>query len=241
MYIITSEHLDNVREWVTFAADISILFITIYTFYLTLISKKIKFQSISVSSSISEGGSFSVILENKALSPVVIEEVCLIIDNRYKVQVKKFDSPLILEPFKTQKIISDRYSYTEPSLPSISGNNTALEVKTFRKKLYLRLHKKTPKITRNIKQMPSNVTKVKNTYNGKIIPEFAKFVLTVSKEDWKNTVFIFNTGVMTGEILGFNGIPEEVVKEHVALTEFLDSWLKPNEVSYHVEKISNLF
>src|SRR5690606_26764106 len=130
--------------------------------------------------------------------------------NKYKVQLKKFESPLILEPFKAQKVTSDRYSYTVPSLPSINGNNTVLEVKTSRKKLYLRLHKKTPKVTKEMKNIPYNVTKMINTYNEKVVPKNARFVLTVLKEDWQKTVFIFNTGLMTGEILGYNGIPENV-------------------------------
>lgn len=92
-----------------------------------------------------------------------------------------------------------------------------------------------------MKNIPYNVTKITNTYNEKIVPKNAKFVLIASKEDWKKTVFIFNTGVMTGEILGYNGIPEEVVKDHGNLLQFLDSWLKPNEVKYYVNRITNSF
>ncbi|AYK06545.1 hypothetical protein [Brevibacillus laterosporus] len=231
----------SIREWVTFAANICILLITIYTFYLTFISKKIKFMSISESLSITDGDNFSVVLENKSLSPLVIEEIYLIIDNKYKVQVKKFESPLILEAYTAQKVTSHRYSYTAPSLPSLIGNNTVLEVKTSRKKLYLRLHKKVPKVTREMRNIPYNVEKITNTYNEKIVPKNAKFVLVASKGDWQKTVFIFKTGVMTGEILGYNGMPEEAVKDQGNLLRFLDSWLKPNGVKYYVNQLTNSF
>lgn len=231
----------SIREWATFAADICILLITIYTFYITFISQKIRFMSISKSSSTTNGDNFSVVLENKTLSPLVIEDIHLIIDNKYKIQVKKFESPLILEAYTAQKVTSDRYSYTVPSLPSPVGNNVVLEVKTSRKKLYLRLHKKVPKVTEEMRNIPYNVTKITNTYNDKIVPKNAKFALIVSKGDWQKTAFIFDTGVMTGEILGYNGIPEDAVKDKENLIQFLDIWLKPNDVKYYVDQLPNPF
>ncbi len=229
--------LSSIREWVTFAADMCILLITTYIFYLTFISKKIKFMSVSQSLSTSNGNNFSVVLENKTLSPVVILDIYLIIDNKYKIQVKKFENPLILDVYTAQKVISDRYSHTVPTLPSFIGKNTTIEVQTSRKKLYLRLHKCTPRVTREMKNLPNNVTKITNTYNEKIVPENAKFVLIVSKGDWQNTLFIFGTGVMTGEVLGYNGLPEEAVEDKETLLCFLNSWLKPTGMEYYVEEL----
>lgn len=228
-----------IREWVTFAADICILLITIYTFYITFISQKIKFISFSDSSSNSNGDSFSVVLENKSLSPQVIKDIYMIVDNKYKIRVKKFEVPLILEPYTAKEISSENYSYTIPSLPLVIGANVILEVSTTRKKLYLYLHKKTPKVAKEIKNIPYNVTKITNTYNEKIIPKNAEYVLSVSKEGWKNTVFIFKTGLMTGEILGYNDIPENTLKSQKDLTLFLDNWLKPNGLNYYLNQLPN--
>lgn len=59
----------SIREWVTFDADIFILLITIYVFYITFISQKVKFISLNNFSSNSKGDSFSMILENKSFAP----------------------------------------------------------------------------------------------------------------------------------------------------------------------------
>lgn len=226
-----------VREWVTFAADICILLITIYTFYITFISQKIKFISLSKSSSNSKGDSFVVILENKSLSPQVIKDIYMIVDNKYKILVKKFEVPLVLEPYTAKEISSEKYSYTIPSLPITTGENVILEVSTTRKKLYLYMHKKTPKVTKEMKNISYNVTKITNTYNEKIVPQNAKYALTVSKEEWQSTIFIFKTGVMTGEILGYNGIPEDALKSNEDLIQYLDNWLKPNGLNYSLNQL----
>lgn len=230
-----------VREWVTFAANICILLITIYTFYITFISQKIKFISLSNSSSNSKGDSFAVVLENKSLSPQVINDIYMIVDNKYKIQVKKFEVPFVLEPYTAKEISSEKYSYTTPSLPLKTGENVILEVSTTRKKLYLYMYKKTPKVTREMKNIPYNVTKITNTYNEKIVPQNAKYALTVSKKEWQSTVFIFKTGVMTGEILGYNGIPEDVLKSQEDLIQYLDNWLKPNGLNYYLDQLTGLF
>lgn len=198
-------------------------------------------KGLPIHSSNSKGDSFAVVLENKSLSPQVINDIYMIIDNKYKIQVQKFEVPLILEPYKAKEISTEKYSYTIPSLPIKTGENVMLEVNTTRKKLYLYMHKKTPKITKEMKNTPHNVMKVSNTYNEKIVPENAKYALSVSKKDWQNTVFIFKTGVMTGEILGYNGIPEDALKSQEDLIIFLDSWLKPNGINYSLNQLTNLF
>lgn len=233
--------ISSSKEWITFAADICILLITIYTFYITFISQKIKLISISQSSSNTKGDSFYVVLENKSLSPQVITNINLIIENKYKVNLNKFEIPFILEPYKAKEVGSDRYSYTMPSLPYLNSENTILEVTTTRNKLYLSMNKKTPRVKKEMKEIPYNVTKIKNTYNERIIPKDAKFVLNVSKGDWQNIVFVFKTGLMTGEVLGCNGLPEEVLESQENFIQFLDIWLKPNGLNYHVEELTNLF
>ncbi len=232
---------DSIRNWVTFGSDICILLITIYTFYITFISQKIKFISLSNSSSNSKGERFSVVLENKTLSPQVINSIYVIIDNKYKVELKKFEVPFILEPYKAKEISSERYSYTIPYFPIMNSKNTILEVNTTRKKLYLCMCKEIPKVKKEMKDIPYNVTKITNTYNEKIVPQDAKYALYVSKGKWENTVFIFKTGLMTGEILGCNGIPETALESTKSLIQYLDNWLKPNNIDYNLNELTGLF
>ncbi len=226
---------EAIREWVTFAADVCILLITIYTFVITFVSKKIKVLAFSESHSIKNGNNFSVVIENRSLSPQVIESIYMIYENTYKIELKKFDVPLILESFKALKVQSDNFSFTAPSLPTLMATKITFEITTSRKRIYLRFNKKTDKVTPDMKKIHYNVTKVINTYNGKIIPQGAKFALNVSKEDWNETVFVFSSGMMTDEILGVNAIPVKVVQEKESLTNFLDNWLKPIGIEYYID------
>lgn len=45
---------------------------------------------------------------------------------------------------------------------------------------------------------------------------------------------------MTGEILGYNGIPEDALKSQEGLIKFLDNWLKPNRLYYSLNQLTNL-
>lgn len=227
------------REWVSFAANVCILSITVYTFYITFISKKIKILNISQSQSLSDGNSLSVVIENKSLSPLVIEEVCLIIDNKYKVRIEQFSSPLILEPFSAKLIESCKYSFLTPDIKIPIGKNSALEVKTSRKTLYVQMRKKTP-ISDAIKSIVPNVSTVTIKYNGKIVPKKAKYVLVLSKYEQQDTIFIFESGAMTEGILGCHQIPAEVTKSQETLENYFDAWLKPKEIKYLVDQVSNM-
>ena len=42
---------------------------------------------------------------------------------------------------------------------------------------------------------------------------------------------------MTGEIYGYNDIPEGAVKDQESLLRFVDSLLKPNGVEYYVKPL----
>ena len=226
-----------IREWVNFSANICILLITIYTFYITFLSCKIKFLSINESHSNNNGNSFSVVIENKSFSTLVVTKVSLIVNNEYKVEIQKFDSPLILQPFSASKIESDNYSYISPDI-EIIGSKVILVVEISRKTIYAGYQKISPRIIKEIKKSPCNVTKVKNTYNGKIVPQLAKYILMVWKDEYMDTIFIFETGAMTEAVLGYNGIPKEAMKHQDTIYEYLNKWLKPKGFSCSLEQVS---
>lgn len=84
--------------------------IGLYTFYRTFISKKIRFLGVGKSSDIWKGESCSVVIQNWSLSAISIEEVTLVVNDDYKVTVKKYLDHFLLEPLKAVKIESDRTS-----------------------------------------------------------------------------------------------------------------------------------
>lgn len=225
----------EIREWVNFLANICILLITIYTFYITFVAQKVRFLGMRHYFSNSDGNGFSIVVENKSFSPIIITDMSLIVEAKYRIEVKKIESPLILSPFSACKIDSDRYSYLDPKI-DFDFRNTVLELTTSKRKLYIGrkglLHKKA------IKNDCYIVAKITNIYNGKIVPKGAKYALTLIKNGQQITCFIFETGLLTESILGCNGLPREVVKTQPLLCCYLDDWFKPKKIDYFLDTVN---
>jgi hypothetical protein len=232
------EILTIIREWTNFAADICILLITIYTFHFSFVSKKIKFITFGQSSSNSEGESFSVVIENKTAKAIVIKEMFIIVNNEYKIGVKRYDTPLILSPFHTERIETEKFSYMVPEV-KFNGNDIILQVNTSNKKIFLKFGEKIPNITKDMKNSPNNVTKVRNEYNGKVVPQMAKYVLNISINGIKKVVFIFKTGLMTEEVLGYNVIPNDVTVDKESLEKFFQNWLEKYKIEFYIEELED--
>lgn len=229
----------NIQDCISFLADVFILLITLYTFYITFISQKIKLVSTKISEDLNVANRISVILENKTLSPQIIDNVSMIIDNNYKIVIRSFDIPLVLEPYKTCKVVSELFSYTEPQIDFINilKNDIIIEVSTTRNKIYLQSDNRKPKIKEKMKSIPYNVTKIINKYDGKFIPKNAKYALRVSNNNWSKTIFILEDGDFTDEILGCNKIESEKLQSVKQLREILDEWLNPFEFKYYIKKL----
>ena len=90
--------LQTMREWATFSADICILLITAYTFYITFISKKLKLLSFSVNNS-DRGDSFHLVLENRSFAPICIEEIYLVFSGQHKIKFGEYQQPVVLNAF----------------------------------------------------------------------------------------------------------------------------------------------
>lgn len=234
--------LSAIREWVTFAANLCILIITIYTFYITFISCKIKFLNLSVKDSDSKGRCLSVIIENKSLSPLVIEAISLIINNKHKIELKKFNTPLILQPFTAKKIKSKKYSYIYPkiNLSKFDYKKTTIEIKTSRKVINIKPFIKSPtkSSTKSSKAKESNILLITNKYKGNIVPELAIYALTISKYNLSETLFIFESGKITKTVLNCSAIPAETIKNEKSLREFLDCWLTPYNIKYSIARVN---
>lgn len=235
--------MDSIREWVNFAANICILLITLYTFYITFLSKKINVLSIGTSSSATKGESISVVIENKTFSSLVVNCVYLIINRQYKILLQCFSEPLVLPPFAAKRIESDKYTFLMPNIDlSLTNKDCTVEIVTTRKVLFLSfLHQKKSlsffqcfsaiKDNKKMKYMTVNVSMEQCMYNGKIIPFGARFSLNIWKDDFRKTVFVFGSGKLSESIFGRTGLPQEVVHDEKTLNEYLIKQLSSD--GYH--------
>lgn len=158
----------------------------------------------------------------------------MIIDGKYKVKID-IDDFMIIEARKAVSIIN-KFSYTVPKLPESQNINILININGEIKSIYDK--KNISKITSEIKKAIPNVSVVTNFYNGKIVPEKAKYVLVVYLTSIKKTIFILDGGLMSDDIFGYNFIPKDIMgceeKTKIFLEEFLN---KRGKKQYHFEKI----
>lgn len=128
--------LQTMREWATFSADICILLITAYTFYITFISKKLKLLSFSVNNS-DRGDSFHLVLENRSFAPICIEEIYLVFSGQHKIKFGEYQQPVVLNAFSAIGLSMEPFSFLYPSVSSWEvRNDLVVCVVTSRKNLY---------------------------------------------------------------------------------------------------------
>lgn len=230
-------NIEEIRNWVTFAADMCVLGITFYTAYKTFICTRIDLLSFSGSHDTKEGEMYSIVISNRRIMPLAISEVNLIVDGTYLLPLMNNREPIIIEGFGTYTISSKRFGYLEPDI-GIFGSNVVVEITIEqRKRVYLRLHKGRKFYTKKKISQLERVEMITNIINGKIIPKHAKYVIVVRYENQSENVigFIFESGVMTEAILGYNGLPKEVTYDIKKLEEYLYEWLDKYNVEFRIK------
>ena len=219
--------IKDIREWVTFGANICILLITLYTFYLTFISNKIKILSFRKRFSY-EGNSMSIVIENKSLSPISITEICAIAEKKYKFNFKKFDEPLVLAPFSTKVISMNPFSY----MPKMDLRNIVFQIETSNKTRYISFKKRFIWITKDVKKSYPNITISTNKFNDKIIMPGTKYILTLIIDGKIKTIFIYKNGVMTSDVFGYNALPSDIVNNKDQVKQVIDKLVKPYDIKF---------
>lgn len=222
-----------IQVGLSFIANASILLLTISTFYLTFLSKKIKYIGLSETISHNYGNCISVIIENRSARPIAISGISLIIENKYKVLVSDCDSPLIISPFSAQKITSKKYSYTDPDI-IINKDDTSIEV-TFlgrKRKKYIRYNREASRVSKEIKDSFPNVRIVTKRINDKIVPINAKYALIYNENNKRKTIFIFKNGAMHEDFFGTNFIPSENMSSNESVLTYFENRFKLLEQNF---------
>lgn len=233
-------NVNDIRSWVTFGADISILLITIYTFYFTFISRKIAVLSYGKSLG-NAGENYHVMLENKTLSPIAIKKVSMIIDNKWKVTMKEYDIPLIIQPFSVELVEQNKYGFMENE-DKFKKNKIVFEIMTTSKNLYIPFQKKFIKTSRNMKQMPHNCMAIANYYGDTLLLHKTKYVLNVYYDSkFKDVIQIFETGLMTGDINTINALKVNDINDKEEVVNLLNQIIKDTKFSVQLIEHENMY
>ncbi len=107
--------LQNIINITSLIANVCVLLLTAMTFYLTALSNKMKFVSMGFSSSVFDGDTISLCLENTTLHSISINSISLLKrmeDNTYReIDLISYEDPLVVEGRRVAKITTKPYTY----------------------------------------------------------------------------------------------------------------------------------
>lgn len=228
--------------------NLCLFFISVYTFRLTIFPKKLRFIGYKPCFSMFEGDSLEITLENRALSPVVIEAVSVVL-NGYSIKIfseEENDGPCVIDGFKTGKIKMEPFSfiYTEDGEISFGiDKNVYLVVDTPRGKQYLNYAVGPRKhfIKLREKSNPTKQTTVKRNYfNDKILKPYVRYAILYADEQ-KNThtVFVLQSGVMSEMLFGYNGLTEDIVSSKETMITHFEKEFSKYDISFGIKEFTN--
>jgi len=223
-----------IKNLISFFSDICILGITVYTFYLKFFCRKISLVKYTSSYSIFKGISVSLVMENNTLSPICFDKISVICNNEYKITVVQYETPQIIEPFKTFIVRMEPFSYldlAEQNLVNLdSSHDKYLEINTSKGIIYAKYYKNT-NILKHNKQY-QDIIPVRKFYNGNIILKDTKYALVFQNNNNTDTIFINNSGYMSREINGFNAISPDILNEKTKVKELFGKYFRQLNIPF---------
>ena len=234
-----------------FIGNICVIAITIYTFYLGFLSKRISVVSVRHSYS-QDGDSIKISLKNHSMKTISLKKISCIYDNKYEINVideYDEDGPFIIDPFGLLHINMKPFSYLDNhKLSEFTHEGFYCLLEMFDGKILYAQFRKGQKI--NKKASIETIPVIRNYCNEQIILPGHKYALTYKQKDGKlKTLFIYANGFMTDsltqynektkELSTFNKLPQEIVSNISTLNPFFTELFKPFEIIFRVDEIDN--
>ena len=209
---------DYIKDGFMFSSNVAITFITLYTAWLRFIRKRIDLNSFGCSWNRHLGDIISLVIENKTLSNFTISKIDLVVEDKYSIQVRKYDEPFVIEPFKAYKVQSKGITSTTPIEISklnhmINFSECYCILYTSKGKIYSNPAKNRNFFKKHNKEL-TLISQFSNGYNGMTLNADVKYALNILCESGKyKDILIDKHGLMSEDLFGFNSLPEDVVKD----------------------------
>lgn len=228
--------------------NLCLFFISVYTFRLTIFPKKLRFIRYKPCFSMFEGDSVEITLENRALSPAVIEAVSVVL-NGYSIKIFSegdHDWPCIIEGFKTGKIKMEPFSsiYTEKGEISFSiDKNVYLVVDTPRGTQYLNFAAGPQQHFLKLREKtnPAEQATVQRKYfSDKILKPYVRYaILYADKQGDTHTVFVLPSGVMSEMLFGYNGLSKEIASSKETMITHFEKEFSKYDIPFDIKEFVN--
>ncbi len=185
----------EISDIISFLANICVLVITVYTLYLTAFCKKLRFITIGFSMTQFFGESMSISIFNKSLHAISITEIFIMKKKDgqfYRTTIKKFEDPLVVNPWQISNIKMDAYTYileesgerfdhSDIHMNSVIGIDTGTE-----NMVWLKPYKKAPRMQAKRaykKHDYKDFAVMRKTYGDKTLSESVKYVISLKNTD----------------------------------------------------------
>ncbi|MBD5133315.1 MAG: hypothetical protein HDT38_02410 [Clostridiales bacterium] len=227
--------------------NLCLFFISVYTFRLTIFPKKLRFIGYKPCLSMFEGDAVEITLENRALSPVVIEAVSVVL-NGYNIKIfsEEDDGPCIIDGFKTGKIKMIPFSsiYCEEGEISFGiDKDIYLIVDTPRGKQYLNYAGDPKKYFLRFREKFNPVkhaTVKRNYFNGKILKPYVRYaILYADRQKNTHTVFVLPSGVMSEMLFGYNGLTEDIALSKETMCAHFEKEFSKVNLLFAIKEFTN--
>ena len=229
--------------------DVCLFGISVYTFRLTVFPKKLRFIGRRYLRSTFEGDSIEVLLENRSLSPTVVQSVSLVLDGYMVSLFSEGDNdyePHVIDGFKTGVIRMEPYS-------CIYAENRAFDPYRFKNCKNCYLIVKTPRGLQYLsfahgprhpflglyhrRHPPQHTTINRDCFNDKIRKPYVRYALLYKDTaQTLHTVFILANGFMSETLFGYNSLSPEVVVNKETLCANLEAEFAKHHLCFGVEE-----
>ena len=235
---------------VEYFANLCVIAITLYVFYLRFISKRISIISGYVNSG-RNGTIHSYMIKNHSLREMYISEIYIVYDNRYALHIGSWkDEPLVLKAQGVCRVKTKPFSYLDVyERVNMWDVEKHLFIRTIEGDVIFATFDKKTKIDKKalIKKIPI----MRAYFNNELLEPMCKYALSYRKKgEEPKVLYIFPSGVMSDMLYEydeknknykwFNGIPQSVVDDPSQLLEFFKMIFKPFDMEYINLNIINL-
>lgn len=252
IWCILSGYFILAFDRIEYIASLLVVMIAIYGFYLRFISKKISLVSIQEGRGVREGCRKSLMIKNNTLRPFYVEEMYLIYDNKYALNIGCWnDEPFALEAQKAVRIKMKPYSYLcvgEQEILYGDMNPAFIHVliKTIEGKIIHAHYMKAKKIRKcwidkKAKVIPISI--VREYYEERLIHLGCRYIVDYKlKGEPEKQLIIYSSGLMSEPIKDYDdatktfswrrSVPIEILDEPSDLASLLTKKLEPFDVEF---------
>lgn len=243
------EFFGNVWAWIVANAgtidSVCIFIITVYTFYLTIFPKKLKFLDYAIHHSAFWGDGVKISLENRSLSSVCVRSVSLKVNSEYLIPIfhGHEDGYRIIDSFHAETFISKPYTQlygkdgAELRIDPATEGKICVIVETSRGKQTITQKVKPAPFPRKVEVASAH--KFTQTFNDIVINKDMAFGLVYyDLEQVKHNVVIHKSGGMNEAIGEIRRVPDNLMQDEKKLRQFFDKQFHAFGCTYTLQLIA---